>query len=171
MSAYTVDLEHIHVLVRAGQGFGADGDRIVWKSDAPLDAPGVEAGPNRTPDQTYRRAVNAAANDIGQMLVSANWRSVNYRYDENEIEPVYQYTQPRRVDREPVEILSAISCLEYQSSEFPEWADSEAARYLEALRKAQIWRLPGMSDAAWEISRDTLTLQETRAAARLGRAS
>ena len=169
MSAFAVDVEHIHVLVKYGMGFGADRDRVCWETDAPENAPGVIVTPFNVAGVRFRRAVNAAADDIGQLLVSANWRSVNYRYSEDELEPIYEYRAPRRSDREPVEILSAIACLRYQACEFPEWGESEAARYLDAIEHLAIGRLPGWSEAAYEIQRDTPTLQEARRSAAIAR--
>jgi hypothetical protein len=51
----------------------------------------------------------------------------------------------------PVEVLKAISCYEYQSCEHPEWEESEAKAFCEALRDLMIGRLPGYDEAAWEV--------------------
>lgn len=63
----------------------------------------------------------------------------------------YTYTQPKR-DHSPVEILKAIGCLDYQSCETPDWTETEAYAFLQSLKDNQIEQLPGMREAAWEIS-------------------
>ena len=155
MSACTVDLEHIHVLVEAGMGFDADRDRVRWVTNAHPSAPGVTVDAFSTVGAKYRRAVAGAANSIGQSLVYANWQSAHYFYNEAEPEPepepYYQYCTPRRIDREPIEILVAIAGFRYRAYECPEWEECEAYRYLNALERTVVGRLPGAGSVAREI--------------------
>ena len=44
---------------------------------------------------------------------------------------------------DPVKILAAINCYEYQACEHPEWKTSEARDFCEALRDRMIRMLPG----------------------------
>ena len=152
MSACTVDLEHIHVLVQAGMSFEADHNRVQWVTNAHPSAPGVTVDAFSTTGAKYRRAVAGAANSIGQSLVSANWQSAHYFYNaaepEPEPEPYYQYCTPRRIDREPIEILVAIAGLRDISRECPEWEKCEAYRYLNALEHTVVGRLPDAGSVA-----------------------
>ena len=50
---------------------------------------------------------------------------------------------------EPVEVLKACDCYEYQSCEHPGWATSEAHAYIEALRRHAWQSLVGYEDAEW----------------------
>jgi hypothetical protein len=93
------------------------------------------------------------ATEVGRMLLAENYRSVYHRYDEGpkaELEDPYVYS-PSPVKKDPVQVLSAINCLEYQSCEHPEWADSEAKAFLDALAHKAILSLPGYDDTMWEV--------------------
>lgn len=93
----------------------------------------------------------ANVNQVGAMLLAENQRSVNHRYGENEIEPVYTYNQlPGRPD--PVTVLKTISCYEYQSDGSPSWHTSEARRFCQILREMVIFQLPGYDAAPWGIN-------------------
>lgn len=63
----------------------------------------------------------------------------------------YTFSMPKR-SYSPVEILSAISCLDYQSCETDDWTETEAYAFLQALKDDCIGRLPGMREAPWGIS-------------------
>jgi len=53
---------------------------------------------------------------------------------------------------DPLVVLKAIACLEYQSCEHPGWLDSEARVFCQALRRVAITALPGYSAAqGWLI--------------------
>ena len=56
---------------------------------------------------------------------------------------------------EPVELLSALACYEYQACETEDWESTEAAAFCRALRKELISRLSGYSEAPWEITPET----------------
>lgn len=166
MSAYVVPVEHIRVLVQAGlDARQRNGYPLYWEVSASEEpdasgANGVHAsGPYRR-----RELSHVSADTVGQILLSANVASVNHRYSEDEFEAIYSHKRPRVSDREPVEIIKAAHCLAYQSCEIPEWATSEAKTILDAIIRSQLDRLPGMSDAAWEIDEDTPTLYEERTA-------
>lgn len=82
------------------------------------------------------------------MLWDENYRSVNHRYGESEITPEYRW-QPVR--RDPVSVLKAIACYEYQSCEHEGWRSSEARQFCDELRHRMIQFLPGYDEAEWSI--------------------
>lgn len=158
MSAYTVHNEHIRTLIWAGQNFGRPHEPLTWI------APKTPAYPETltvTELATHRQLTTDTAESIGQILLDTNVTSVNYRYDENE-PCVYDHGTPAHTQWTAVEILSAISCYEYQACEHPEWTTSEAKTIIEALRDRLISTLPGYSDGPWEITPDTKPYAVTR---------
>lgn len=82
--------------------------------------------------------------DVGQMLWEENYRSVNYRYDENERTPTYAPPENTRA-LHPVAVLKAIDCYEYQSCEHPDWKGSQAHALCLALREAIYRRHPALA--------------------------
>jgi len=150
MSAFIVNKTHLDYLVTAGLRFSRHG-ALSWFAPAedPPEAP------------THQRELtDETADHVGAMLAAENRRSVDHRYDENELEDFYTFTRyPGSGERgsagrprlEPVQILKALACYEYQSCEHPEWEQSEAHDFCRVLRHAAIWALPGIEDAAWEI--------------------
>lgn len=102
-------------------------------------------------DRYHGRDRFEKADEIGAMLLKENYRSVNYRYNEEDAPQRYTYKQPRKVPT-LIEALKAIDCLEYQSCEHPEWETCEAKKFLDSLRKTLISTLPGYNDAPWAIA-------------------
>lgn len=104
-----------------------------------------------------------SADEIGQILVDENVRSVEYRYpravnDDGGLPgPIAAYygepytLTPRRRSLTAVETLAALSCYEYQACEAPDWEKSEAYKLCDALRRLVIHFLPGYDAAGWEI--------------------
>jgi len=91
------------------------------------------------------------ADAVGHMLLAENFRSVNHRYAEaNEPEGFFAYRRSLQ-GCNPVVILKAIDCYEYQTCEHPEWEQSEAHAFCQALRKRMISMLPGYEDAPWGL--------------------
>lgn len=85
------------------------------------------------------------------MLLAENTRSVNHRNDEDDWEPVYLF-HPLPGTPDPLVVLKAIACLEYQSCEHDGWLDSEARVFCQALRQVTITKLPGYHDVdGWPI--------------------
>lgn len=90
------------------------------------------------------------------MLVTENYQSVHYRYEgasnlPGEVQDEdYVYSRVNeKID--PVQVIKAIDCFEYQTCEHPEWKDSEARKFCQALRGKAISLLPGYDEAAWEV--------------------
>lgn len=144
MSACTVTTEHIDALLTAGLAFCTVTDPLRWYYPPPTTA---------EPDTTSRdrTLTSATAGRVGAMLLAENSRSVNHYYDEADWEPVYLF-HPLPGTPDPLVVLKAIACLEYQSCEHPGWLDSEARVFCQALRRVAIAALPGYSAAqGWLI--------------------
>ena len=147
MSAYIVDRDHIAYLVAAAQSnqigsrhgkFGWLCPRLGWRH---FDS-------------------NQGAEAVGQMLWDECIKSVSARYpgaDPQELPGVIgeDYTfhdsdvpiMHRPIN--PVDVLKAISCYDYQSCEHEGWEKSEAHNFCEALHHAAVNALPGYDDAPW----------------------
>jgi hypothetical protein len=126
MSAFIVSPRHIDFIVSAA---------YTWRA-MPDDLPHTRAG----------------AAMLAAQLEAENRASVNARYNENDGMP----DAPRSVQLvfeigNPVRVLKAIACLEYQSCEHAGWPESDVKRWLNALRRVAIARLPGYKEAEWEI--------------------
>lgn len=148
MSAFEVDETHIDVLISAALQRD-HGDTLSW----------IHGNVEWSGDyDAYRAAINAAKREVtranagtwGATLVAENRRSVNYRYEEDEIEEPYEFTEYAG-HFNPAKILAAISCYEYQACEHPEWKTSEAKSFCEALRHRMIRQLPGYQ-GVWEVT-------------------
>jgi hypothetical protein len=83
------------------------------------------------------------------MLMQACAASVDYRYGSHEQIPFYRHTF--RLPRPAVAVLKLIDCYEYQSCERPDWHESEAYAYCDALRRRLIAQLPGYDAAPWAM--------------------
>ena len=138
MSAFIVDNRHLDYLISAGLKWSMPhlgGYLVTW-----------------TWHDGHRRPLTREnANQVGAMLAAENQRSVNERYELDELESLYTFT-PYRKAITAVQVLKALSCYEYQSCEHDAWETSEAKRFCEALRHRAISMLPGYETAEWAIS-------------------
>lgn len=75
---------------------------------------------------------------IGQILWNENYKSVNYRYNENEPNPTYFFSY-KFVNLG--QSLKAIDCLNYQSCEHPDYEKSEAKNILNTLGKVLLGKM------------------------------
>src|SRR5260370_1227542 len=75
------------------------------------------------------------ADKIGQTLLDENYRSVNHRY-RNEIGKAtrYKFKRLQVPVIDPVAILKAINCLDYQSYETDDWKTTEAWAILDGIK-------------------------------------
>lgn len=104
------------------------------------------------------------ADEVGQMLMDQNVRSVQARYTNDTPETLpgptvrywqepykypYKETAPKRIPTE-VEGLKIVTCYEYQSCEDDGWEKSEAHRECARLVAALIRALPGYEEVPWE---------------------
>lgn len=109
-------------------------------------------------ERRRRELTRETASLVGAMLWAENRRSVDHRYDETELEDCYDFEEYHGASRphgsiDPVHVLSALRCYEYQSCEHPEWEASEAHAFCEALRQLAIRSLHGYSSGPWEITK------------------
>lgn len=169
MSAFMVDKAHVDALVAVAV-FGPSGREIspdtAWRgvSWPSVDWPQLADMGWQEAGKHFRYADHDYADEIGQMLVLENVRSIRYRYPDT-VEhpeatpgPLDQYWEelyrfPVRTGRlSAVAALKAVDGFEYQACEPPGWHTSEAKRFCEALRRAVIGYLPGYRDAEWTLS-------------------
>jgi hypothetical protein len=149
--ASEVDREHVRYLVNAALRLSrSDTFRWFWNIDH-------ETGSYMSCDLPRRDRQRAAA--VGQLLWNACIRSVAHRYPHDTVPDLpgpigesYEYSthheDPHRV-MDPVQVLKTCDCYEYQACESPEYADSEAAAFIQSLRKSAVGRLPGYEEAKW----------------------
>ncbi len=116
MSAWIVSSGHIDVLVNALAQYG------VIAPD--LGARGFRA--------------------LGQKLWQENHTSVNYRYGEENQSPDY-VLRTTEASLDPIVVLKALSCFNYQTCEHPRWPDSEAHKLTAALHTAILERHPDLA--------------------------
>ncbi len=157
MSAFVVPMEHIRAMVNAG--LRMEYGLLHWRA-VPLTEqqrkrayqrgnPGGEGAMNVF-QETHHELTPATAQAVGAMLLAENRHSVAYRYNRRELGDEYTHGPSRR--RDPLEILKAIACYEYQACETPDWEQSEAAAFCRALRLRTIYELPGYTEAGgWPI--------------------
>lgn len=69
---------------------------------------------------------------LGQLLVDENYRSVNYRYDEDTKPHKYEWKELKKWDYGV--LLGCIRCYIYQSCETDDWKDTEAYSWISRLR-------------------------------------
>jgi len=161
MSAFMVGKEHIDALVTAAlERWSGDFGPLSWfarelteKETTGAYQSGEPWGPEglALAQALRRQATPKQADRIGQMLVRENRLSVNHRYGENEVEGIYTFEGSPSAPVDPVVILKAVDCYEYQSCEHPGWERSEAHAFCQALRRRMIRRLSGYEEAPWEI--------------------
>ena len=89
--------------------------------------------------------------EIGQILWDENYRSVNYRYNEDNKAPIFVSMSNTR-SYDPAQIFKAINSLEYQSCETDDWDQTEAAAILDAIRrKACHFIIDQHGSVAWTL--------------------
>lgn len=86
--------------------------------------------------------------ELGQLLLEENIRSVNYRYNERNRLVKYQY-EPPAIGLTCVEFLKFLRCLDYQACERPSYTRSQVHRILRNLAFRAVCNLPGYDDAPW----------------------
>jgi len=171
MSAFVVSQQHIEAMLKAAMTYGRQGGFHWLAPEARADSDferGQVWGPTSvaTARRCRRELDSDTLNETGRMLLTENVRSVCHRYDE----PMDSTDLPGPVGfslaeatfssfhvamhtplLEPVAVLKAIACYEYQSCEHPDWEGSESKAFCEALRHAAINALPGYDEADWDI--------------------
>lgn len=86
---------------------------------------------------------------VGQRLWEANVKSLNAHFGSKVEKRTYEFE--KALVPEPVEVLKAIQCYEYQSGDFPGYDKSEAAKLCASLTAKAVTKLPGYDDAPWGL--------------------
>jgi hypothetical protein len=152
MSAYIVERDHIIYLVDAARESGAYGSTFRWYTG---ERPNYER-------HELPRDDNERAAEVANMLWRENIKSVSHRYDDrtsatlpgtkdNRHITARDFAGVRWMSFNPVQVIKACHCLDYQSCEHDEWPTSEAYAFLEALKANQCHRLPGYDSAEWGV--------------------
>lgn len=99
------------------------------------------------------RRVAGLEQEAAEMLLAANYDSVNYRYKESDLprEIVYAIDAPLLPAIATIKLANSLA---YQSCEFPEWEASEAKAFLDTLIDWSVNKLPGYDAAPWTIDDD-----------------
>jgi hypothetical protein len=145
MSAWIVSKAHIDLLITAGLR-PLHGEAVRWV---------VQANPHKD-----RKLEHDNADDVGSMLWRENFASVGDRYPDDDPDDLpgsgvaavetllYRWARIAGV-LDPVVVLKAIHCYEYQSCEHDGWAGSQAKAFCEALTGHAVRGLPGYQQAPW----------------------
>ncbi len=134
MSAYVVSNDTIDFLVTASRLWRLDADGYL-----PYDAR------------------NLTDNELGQVLLSENVRSVNARYNlkgDDAETPAYEYRSVRFDAIDAVSVLKSVQCVDYQSCETDDYQTTTAYKVLKAIEQGAIAHLRGYSEAPWGWTRD-----------------
>lgn len=166
MSANVISKSHIDAIINAGlSGMPREHGPLSWYASDPRSLMIQES------QKAYRQLTDETANQVGQMLIDECVKSVSYRYQDSDITdlpgPVngywlipYELGYSDRIPT-PVETLKLIRCYEYQSCEHPEWPESEAYRFCQALTAAMMTYLPGYEEAPWDWEEQTKAVKQS----------
>lgn len=99
------------------------------------------------------RRVAGMEQETAEMLLAANYDSVNARYKEDGVPRAIVY----RIDAPLLDAIKTIklaNSLAYQSCEFPEWEASESKAFTDTLVSWAVNKLPGYDAAPWTLDDD-----------------
>lgn len=99
---------------------------------------------------TMRLNVSAHEQEVAQLLIDENIKSVNYRYSEAETSLI-EYDRGAPI-LSAIEAIKAAQCLRYQSCEHSDYEESIAFKLIEAIISDAIPRLEGYESANWAIA-------------------
>ena len=99
---------------------------------------------------TIRLNVSAHEQEVAQLLIDENIKSVNYRYSEDETSLI-EYDRGAPI-LSAIEAIKAAQCLRYQSCEHSDYEESIAFKLIEAIISDAIPRLEGYESASWAIA-------------------
>jgi hypothetical protein len=87
------------------------------------------------------------------MLERENALSVAYRYRQpgTDVTVAERAVQLSTAEPDPVQVLKAVHCYEYQACEHPGWEESEARKFCQQLTEVAITKLPGYDAAPWGL--------------------
>ena len=144
MSAFILGDDTIDLLVTAGvRGVGLDARLSVYHGD-----------------KHHYWSRYEDTDSLGALLKTANYESVNYRYQEETPCEAYHYNGNGIVPYlgSPViswgQVLQAVRCYEYQSCEAPTWGESLAKAVCGAIRRKVCGIIADEAGAEWDWSRE-----------------
>lgn len=123
-------------------------------------------------DKCSERVTATGATALGRVLASANADAWANRYSSHsdEFERGQNFAaardyrwRPFAGPFDPVQVLKAVACLEYQACEASGWEESDAAAICNAIREYAVAKLPGYDAALWGID-DAADLRAAAAA-------
>lgn len=95
---------------------------------------------------------------IGQILLSCNANIIKCRYGDDEVSPEeerYEFDANwiAQLEKtiEPLQVLKAIHCYEYQCDSDPEFVFDNAKMVIDTIKDCCIRRLPGYDELLWHI--------------------
>lgn len=127
-------------------------------------------------------ALDASPDAVAHMLASANRCAYSDRYAgryDAELVPFGGLDRSAGADLDPVAIVKACDCLDYQASDWSRWDDSDAFGYMVAIRRAAVAladpagvatsgrALPGYDAAPWCLDAPDLAAERDRRLATL----
>jgi hypothetical protein len=166
MSAFIVPDMHIQALVGAALEFSGN----MHYYDYPWSAVATKTDLNGNSlwikwQQEHEKWVNVAtANDTGNMLMDANQASITARYEgrwpQEAQEPfAFKFSYITMLD--PIKIMGAIRCFNYQACEVSNYELTEASLFNEALTELCIARISESHETPWTVEElDDVRLDE-----------
>jgi len=90
--------------------------------------------------------------EVGQLLMDENVRSVQYRYDRDSFDELpgpidktgirdYRHI-PLDITLDPIELLKQLDCYKYQTCECPDWEENDAHAFCQVVRVLAEAQLP-----------------------------
>lgn len=135
MSAFILDDAHINAILQAAAPrYPGDGASYRWYSG----------------EEWVNQPFGGHRQEIGQKLIDENYRSVNHRYGKDS-KPHQFRSMPAAKTHSPVELIKLCHCYVYQSSETPDWKQTEAYAIAKCLLERAVHSLDGYSKAAWTV--------------------
>jgi hypothetical protein len=104
----------------------------------------------------FVRITRESAEEIGQILIDQNYRSVHHRYLDRAEQhfgkpPTYKFKVVRLLP-DAVALLKLCVCYAYQACETDDWESSIAADIIMRIKDRAIIKLPGYDAAPWGIN-------------------
>ena len=134
MSAYVVDNKTISALAKAFERW-----EVKYKAENYIN----------TNTSSVFIDVGKLIHDIGQSLLDQNYKSVNYRYNEDTPTPNFKFED---VEIDEGIVYGCIRCYNYQACETDDYYESEIYKSLERLKAKMLERLIrkcGMDTEGW----------------------
>lgn len=169
MSAFIVSKKHVDTLVQSAiagpsdhHGWHDSGERFFrWY----YDGQSRRLDPFADEPRERGRTEIVTPSMLGQLLWDENRRSVDHRYDEENVEQPYLFEPVTRPGVMMIgaagltiaieslvtaaELACGINCYEYQSCEHDDWGSSEAFAICRSMKENILRTLPGYSAAPW----------------------